>query len=354
MSSVVQSLLDFPVPPSRYHRQTLLPDFGEAGQQRISQGRILIVGIGALGCAAADQLARAGVGHLTILDRDLVEWTNLQRQTLFTEDDARQALPKAQAARARLAHVNSEITIDPLVRDLTPANAEQTLRDSKPHLILDGTDNFETRYLLNDLSVKHAIPFVYGGAVSTHGMATTFLPPGPCLRCIFEEAPPPGTTPTCDTAGVLAATIQTTASHQVVDALKILLGRQDLIAPTLTDFDVWSNSYRAIDITNSKHEDCPCCAKRQFDYLDSPAGDSATLCGQNAVQIAPASGATIDLDLLAARLRPHGTTTASRLFARCTLPNGLDLTLFPDGRAIVRGTKDPATARSLYAKLVGA
>jgi adenylyltransferase/sulfurtransferase len=341
---------------SRYHRQMLLPDFGEEGQKKLAAGRALVVGVGALGCGIADQLARAGVGSLTLLDRDLVDWTNLQRQTLFDEEDARQALPKAQAARARLSRVNSQIDVRTLVRDLTSANAEATIAEARPQVIVDGTDNFETRYLLNDLSVKHGIPFVYGGAVATRGMAATFVPGrGPCLRCLFEEAPEPGTTPTCDTAGVLGAAVMIVSSCQAVDAIKLLIGREDLVSTTLLDFDAWNlANRRRLDISKSKRDDCPCCGKRRFEYLEGAAGDSATLCGQNAVQIAPAKLGDVDLDALAARWRGHGKVNVTHFFARCMLDGGLELTVFGDGRGIVRGTRDPSVARSLYARLVGA
>src|SRR5262245_61898797 len=272
---------------SRYHRQMLRPDIGGEGQRRIGEGRALVVGVGALGCGVADQLARAGVGSLTLLDRDLVDWTNLQRQTLYEEEDARQALPKAEAARARLSRVNSQIEITGLVRDLTSTNAEATVEAAKPDVIVDGTDNFETRYLLNDLSVMHGIPFVYGGAVGTRGMAATFVPGrGPCLRCIFEEAPPPGTTPTCDTAGVLGAAVMIVASCEAVDAIKLLIGRTDLVSTTLLDFDAWNlENRRRLDISKSKRADCPCCGQRRFEFLEGGGGESATLCGQNAVQV---------------------------------------------------------------------
>jgi molybdopterin/thiamine biosynthesis adenylyltransferase len=336
----------------------LLPDFGEAGQQRLAASRVLIVGVGALGCGIADQLARAGVGSITLLDRDLVDWTNLQRQTLFDEEDARQALPKAEAARRRLSSINSEIEVKGLVRDLTSGNAEATLEEARPQVILDGTDNFETRYLLNDLSVKHGIPFVYGGAVGTRGMAATFMPgQGPCLRCLFEEAPEPGTTPTCDTAGVLGAAIMMVSSCQAVDAIKILLGRLDLVSRTLLDFDAWNPaSQRRLDISKSKQADCPCCVRRRFEFLDGAHADSAALCGQNAVQVSPGRVANIDLEAMGERLRPHGQVTVNRLFARCVLPSEdgpLELTVFPDGRAIVRGSKRVELARSVYARFVG-
>jgi adenylyltransferase/sulfurtransferase len=343
---------------SRYHRQELLPDIGEAGQRRLGESRALIVGVGALGCGVADQLARAGVGQLTLLDRDLVEWTNLQRQALYEEQDARDAIPKAQAAQARLSRVNSQIQINAIVRDLTPSNAEATLAEVRPQVLIDGTDNFETRYLLNDLSVKHGIPFVYGGAVGTRGMAATFVPgSGPCLRCLFEEAPMPGSAPTCDTAGVLGGAVMIVSSCQAVDAIKVLVGRADLLSNTLLDFDAWNNVRRRIDISKSVRADCPCCGKRRFEYLSGATSDSATLCGQNAVQVAPARGGEVDLNTIGDRLRAHGEVKVTRFFARCVLSgaNGpLELTVFSDGRAIVRGTTKVDAARSVYAKFVGA
>jgi molybdopterin/thiamine biosynthesis adenylyltransferase len=340
-----------PQPPSRYHRQQLLPQIGEEGQSRLAAARILIVGIGALGCTSADLLARAGVGTLFLLDRDLVELTNLQRQSLFDEHDAAAATPKAEAAAARLARINSQVTITPLVRDLTAVNAAQTLDEAGPHILIDGTDNFETRYLLNDLSVKHAIPYAYAGVVGIQGMTALFTPPGPCLRCVFEDPSAPGSTPTCDTAGVLGPAVAAVGAFQAAAVIRSLVNPDEPPLATLTSLDLWQGSSRRLNLT--KNPACPCCGQRRFDFLAAPTSDHAALCGQNAVQVTPAAPADLDLAGLAAKLAAHGPTTAGRLHVRCTLPEGLEVTVFRDARAIIRGTTRPEVARSLYARLLG-
>jgi molybdopterin/thiamine biosynthesis adenylyltransferase len=337
--------------PSRYHRQQRLPQVGEQGQSRLASARVLIVGVGALGCATSDLLARAGVGTIHLLDRDLVELTNLQRQTLFDEYDAAAATPKAEAATARLTRVNSQITITPIVRDLTAANAGQTLDETRPHILIDGTDNFETRYLLNDLSVKHAIPYAYAGVVGTHGMAALFSPPGPCLRCIFEDPAAPGSTPTCDTAGGLGPAVAAVGAFQAAAVIRRLVNPADPPPATLTSLDLWHGASRRLNLT--KNPACPCCGQRRFDFLSAHTSDHAALCGQNAVQVTPATPADLDLARLAAALAAHGPTTAGRLHVRCTLPEGLEVTIFRDARAIIRGTTRPEVARSLYARLLG-
>jgi len=345
-----------PPPTNRYHRQRLLPQVGEHGQSRLASARVLIVGVGALGCTTADLLTRAGVGTLFLLDRDIVELTNLQRQSLFDEADAAAGTPKAAAAAARLARINSQVTITPLVRDLTTANAAQTLEETRPDILVDGTDNFETRYLLNDLSVKHAIPYAYAGVVGTHGMSSLFAPPaGPCLRCVFETPAAPGSMPTCDTAGVLGPAVSAIAAFQAASVIRHLVTRRGTHAPPtiLTELDVWTGSARKLDLSNTKRPDCPCCGLRRFDFLSSQSSDHASLCGQNAIQITPAAATALDLARLAPLLASHGQTTAGRLHLRCILPDGLELTVFPDGRAIVRGTTRPEVARSLYHRLLG-
>jgi molybdopterin/thiamine biosynthesis adenylyltransferase len=340
---------------NRYHRQQFLPQVGEQGQSRLASARVLIVGVGALGCTTADLLARAGVGTLFLLDRDLVELTNLQRQTLFDEHDAAGATPKAEAAASRLSRVNSDIAITPIVRDLTAANAAHTLDETRPDILIDGTDNFETRYLLNDLSVNHSIPYAYAGVVGTHGMSTLFAPPGPCLRCLFENPAAPGSMPTCDTAGVLGPAVTAIASFQAASVIRYLVTRGEAheASSTLTELDVWTGTTRGLNISRSKREDCPCCGLRRFDFLTSQASDHASLCGQNAIQITPAASTTHDLARLAPLLASHGQTTAGRLHLRCILPDGLELTVFPDARAIIRGTTRPEVARSVYHRLLG-
>jgi molybdopterin/thiamine biosynthesis adenylyltransferase len=361
---------------SRYHRQTLLEGIGEDGQQRLASSHALLVGCGALGCTIADQLVRAGVGTLTIVDRDVVELTNLQRQSLFTERDAREALPKAEAAAARLKSVNSQVRVRAVVDDLTHRNAEAILASpggTSPSVLLDGTDNFATRYLLNDLAVRHGIPFVYGGAVATRGMSMTILPsppgsdPTPCLRCIFPDLPVPGTAQTCDTAGILGPVAAIVASCQAADAIKVLLGRADLCSRTLLEFDLWSNARRRIDLTNARDPECPCCGERRFEFLEGRlAQDAAVICtrtGGGSVQVAPSResrAAPLDLPALARRLAPHGEFTVNTFLLRGTFAHErsdsahpLELTVFRDGRAIVRGTTEPGFARAVYARYIG-
>lgn len=343
----------------RYHRQSLI--ITDEAQSRLASAHIAIVGMGALGCTSADLLARAGVGRITLIDRDLVELTNLQRQTLYTEQDVAESLPKAQAARRRLASVNSSISITAHIADLTPANIT-TLIPAAVNLIIDGTDNFSTRYLLNDYAVKHTIPLCYGGVIATRGMQATFLcgdPESPCLRCIFDSPPPPGTTPTCDTVGVLGPAVSIISATQAADAIKILIGKRDLLSHTLLEFDLWTNHHRHLDLRGMKRADCPCCSTRNFEFLNDPIQEPASLCGQHSVQL-PSGGRLIDLPGLARRLRPLGVVTANPYFIRLrasTRPAGFEkdceITVFPDGRTIVRGTTKTELARAIYARFVG-
>lgn len=343
----------------RYHRQSILPDFGPEGRARLARSHVMIVGLGALGCPAADLLARAGVGRLSLIDRDIVETTNLQRQTLFDERDAAEALPKAEAARRRLRAINSAVVIEALVEDFAGADAERIVSPHpRPDVILDGTDNFETRYLINDVAVKLGIPYVYGAAVGTTGMAFTVIPgQTPCLRCLFPEPPAPGSSPTCDTAGILAPVSVIVAAAQVVDAMKILVGKPERLSYTLLSFDPWNNHRQRLDVAHGRQPDCPCCGLRRFEFLESlPAARPAVLCGRNSVQIAARPGTTVELAQVADRLGPHGQFTLSPFHLRGTLSGGatpIGLTLFPDGRAIFEGTADPAAARVLYARYVG-
>ena len=342
---------------ARYHRQMLLEGIGVEGQRRLLSSHALIVGVGALGCVSADLLARAGVGRITLVDRDVVEVTNLQRQVLFDERDAADAVPKAEAARRRLAAVNSEIEIHAVVADFEHRRAEKIALGGllgRPDAILDGTDNFETRYLLNDLAVKHGVPYCYAGAVATTGMAMIIVPgETPCLRCLFEEPPPAGSAPTCDTVGVLGATVAITGAYQAGEAIKILSGNAGRLSGSLLEFDQWANTRRRLDIGAMKRDDCPCCAHKRFEYLGGErAGSTVGLCGQNAVQVACGTEGRVDLDALAARLRAHGAFERTAFLVRGEV-EGLGLTVFGDGRAIVSGTDRPDLARSIYAKYVG-
>lgn len=359
---------------SRYHRQMLLPGFGEAGQRRLLGATVLVLGCGALGSLIADLLARAGIGHLVIVDRDFIELTNLQRQVLFDEHDVEEAIPKAEAARRRIARINSGVRVTPIVDDLNHGNI--TRYSEGADVLVDGLDNFEARYLANDFAVKYGVPYIYGGAVGTVGAAFAILPhteqgaspwetvrggsrATPCLRCLFEEPPPPGTTPTCDTAGVMAPAVTAIASFQVAETLKVMTGNFERICPTLLNIDLWSNTIAQLRVENAYNlGDCACCKHRRFDYLSGKFGSGATtLCGRDAVQLTHKQNAgALDLDEIAARLRRHGDVKSSRYLLRANITdNGQQyvLNLFPDGRAIIHGTAEPSAARSIYAKYVG-
>ena len=332
----------------RYSRQILFAELGEQGQQRLLDSRAVIVGCGALGSFHAAALVRAGVGEVVIIDRDYVEPSNLQRQWLFDEADAEQALPKAAAAAAKLAGVNTGVRVEARVADLTADNAEQLLLPAG--VILDGTDNFETRYLLNDVAVKHSIAWVYGAAVGSYGVTMPVLPgESACLACIFPE-PPSGAQPTCDTAGVLNAITSLVASLQVADALKILSGHQDRVDARLLTADVWNNSFRTV-ATRDRDPDCAVCGRRQFTHLEARRRRPVSLCGRNAVQVRGRNQA-IDLDALRASLEPLGVVRANP-YALRFFCSPYEMTIFPDGRAIIKGTEDAGVARSLYARYIG-
>jgi len=337
-----------PAARERYSRQILFPGIGEAGQENLLRARAAIVGCGALGTFHAAALARAGVGSLVLIDRDYVEPSNLQRQWLFEESDAAEALPKAAAAERRLAQINSSIQVRGVVADLTASNAEELLggRD----VILDGTDNFDTRYLINDFAVSRGIPWIYGAAVGSYGLTMPVFPNRTaCLRCIYPN-PPEGVQPTCETAGVLNAITSVVASLQVADALKILCGRPDLAQPRITTVDLWQGGVRQIEMP-ARDPECPACARREFPYLEEPPRAPARLCGRNAVQIHERPQA-LDLADLKGRLEPLGEVRANE-FALRFFVAPYELTVFPDGRAIIKGTSDPGVARSLYARYIG-
>ncbi len=336
----------------RYSRQILFSEIGGGGQEKLLKARVLIVGAGALGCAHAETLTRAGVGFLRIVDRDFVEFTNLQRQTLFSERDAAERLPKAIAAKNRLTAINSQIEIEAVVADVNLSNIEHLIKDCD--LILDGTDNFQTRYLLNDACVKHEKTWIYGAAVSSYGTTMTIRPrETPCLRCIFEELPRAGTAPTCDTAGVIQPIINSISAVQTTEALKILTGNFDVLHQSLMQIDVWRSDWRKIKL-GAPNADCPACSLRRFEFLEAENSEfSAVLCGRDAVQIAAPQRTAIDLKKLAATLSKVGAVKQNEYLLRLTVGE-YELTVFQDARAIVRGTDDITTARSLYAKYVGA
>ena len=337
-----------PVERQRYSRQILFPGIGEAGQESLLRAHAVVAGCGALGSFHAAALARAGVGRLTIIDRDYVEPANLHRQWLFEEADAAEALPKAVAAARRLERINSSVAVRGVVADLTAENAEDLL--SGAGVILDGTDNFETRYLINDFAVSRGIPWIYGAAVGSYGITMPVIPGHTaCLRCVYPD-PPAGPQPTCETAGVLNAIVSAVASLQVADALKILSGHADLVQPRITTIDVWEGGIRQID-GPPPDPDCPTCARREFPYLEESARPPVRMCGRDAMQVREREG-PIDLEELRARLEPLGEVRSSEFALRFLIPP-YELTVFPDGRAIIKGTSDPGVARRLYARYVG-
>lgn len=336
---------------SRYHRQTLLPEIGTEGQAKLASAHAAIVGVGALGCASSEMLARAGVGRLTLIDRDIVEHTNLQRQTLFTEEDARQGRPKAHAARDRLVSINSEIRIEAHAEDLVPDNAEDLLEEAD--IIIDGTDNFETRYLLNDLAIQESLPLVIGGAVSTRGTITPILPGhGPCLRCLAPEMPVQHET--CDTAGVLGSLVTIIGARQGAIALRILAQGRGRTPAQLEEIDAWAGVYRTLDLAQSRDPDCPCCAHKRFPFLDGRGVTRTTrLCGRGAVQITPNPTRAVDLNRLAAKLSQHGHVQPLEGILRARIESeAIELTIFEGGRAIIKGTEEHERARSLYARYI--
>jgi len=336
----------------RYSRQARFSAIGASGQERIRAGTVLVVGCGALGTVAVDLLARAGVGRITVVDRDFVELSNLQRQLLFDEADAATGTPKAVAAAAAVARINSEVEMRPVVADVTPDNVERLVEDAQ--VVLDGTDNFETRLLLNDACVKHAVPWIYGGAIGSTGMSMTVLPgETPCFRCTFPRRPQAGTMATCETAGVLSSTVVTVAALQFTEVVKLLVGDREHLRKGLVAFDVWTNQHeQAVQLTRTP--ECPCCGLRQFEFLEARVTSrTASLCGRNAVQVSPGHPMKLDLGDLARRLEGVGAVSSTAYFVRLTV-SAHEMTIFPDGRAIVRGTNDVATARSLYSRYVGA
>ncbi len=359
---------------ARYHRQMLLPGFGEDGQRRLLGSTALVLGCGALGSVAADMLARAGVGHLVIADRDFIELTNLQRQVLFDEQDVADGLPKAEAAKRKIARINSQVKVTAIVDDINHGNIERLAPGAD--VIVDGLDNFETRYLANDVAVKQGLPYVYGGAVGTVGMAFAVLPhtadanaawetlpqgnlASPCFRCLFPEPPPPGSSPTCDTVGVIGPAVAIIANYQVAEVLKILTGNFAQVSTTMLNVDLWSNAFVQLKSAGTyEKSDCPCCKQREFEYLAGKIGSrSTTLCGRNAVQLThKQKDLAVDFNELASRLQAHGTIRKNEFMLRATIDDNdsiYELTVFPDGRAIIKGTSDESVARGVYAKYVG-
>ena len=333
---------------ARYLRQMIFDGIGEAGQEKLRAARVLVVGVGATGSVIASTLARAGVGFLKVADRDFVELSNLQRQVLYDEDDVASRTPKAVAAVRKLGRINSSLQIVPCVSDVNAENIEDLIHDVD--LVLDGTDNFDTRYLVNDACVKHDKAWIYGGAVASDGATMTIVPGvSACFRCVYAKAPPPGTLPTCDTAGVIGPIVNVVGSLVSAEALKFLTGSGERNRG-LINVDLWENTFDVFQVV--RRADCVCCVKRQFEYLDEAQDDTAFLCGRNAIQIRPAQKHAIDLAQLAARLAPLGRVTQNEYLVQFVFDN-FDMTVFPDARAIIKGTEDASVARGVYAKYVG-
>ena len=342
----------------RYSRQMRFPGLGKAGQEKLLASRVTLCGCGALGTVLANVLARAGVGFIRVIDRDFVEPSNLQRQVLFDESDVANNLPKAEAAAVKLRAINSAITIEPIVADINRTNIETFCEGAD--LVLDGSDNFEIRYLINDVAIKHGKPWVYGGAVGSQGMCMTIIPgETPCLRCVFEAAPAPGETGTCETAGVLAPAVNIVASYQATEAIKLLSGNKDAVNRELISLDVWENTNKRMKVAPlaGRKGQCPCCAKRNFEWLDGAHGtQTTTLCGRNAVQVSHRAKGKLDFAYLASVLKQSGEVSYNKFLLKFQLvENGdpYEFTVFEDGRAIIKGTSEPDKARTLYAKYVG-
>jgi molybdopterin-synthase adenylyltransferase len=341
----------------RYSRQILFGPIGQAGQDRLRQASATIIGCGALGSALASLLVRAGIGRLRIIDRDFVEPSNLQRQTLFEEADARELLPKAVAAERRLRSINSDVEVQGVVGDLTPDNAEELLGDSA--VLLDGTDNFETRFLINDYAVKKSVPWIYAAVVSSHGLTMPIHPgESACLACLVEdgesgeEASVRQTNEdTCDTVGVLGPAAGVIACLEAISAIKLLVGKSEAEDARLVALDVWTGRYQSLRIP--WREDCRACGKRQFTYLEGEAQPRLTMCGRDSVQIHELRR-RLDLTTLGRNLGAAGSRVRQNDFLlRLEVPP-YELTVFADGRAIIKGTRDPSVARSIYARYVGA
>jgi molybdopterin-synthase adenylyltransferase len=344
-----------PIPPDleRYARQLRYGPVGIEGQRRLMAGRVLVCGCGALGSVLANTLARAGVGFLRIVDRDFLELNNLQRQVLYDEADVAAGIPKAIAAQAKLQRINSTIRVEAIVADVEPGNIEPLVRDVD--VIVDGTDNFEIRYLLNDASIRFHVPWVYGGCVGAVGQTMTIVPgETPCFRCLHPEPPPPGATETCDSAGILGPIVNVIASIQACEALKILTGNQAAISRDLQVFELWDNRVRQVQLDSLQDQvDCPACQGREFPWLDGARGShTAVLCGRNSVQLSYPDRHPLDLASLAQQLQDVGSVSWNRFLLRLEV-DPYTITVFPDGRAIVGGTEQVSEARTVHAKYIG-
>ena len=340
---------------ARYSRQVIYEHMGTDAQRRLLASRVALIGCGALGSVIADTLVRAGVGFLRIVDRDYVELNNLQRQVLFNEADVAEAAPKAVAAADRLAAINSGVVVDPVVADVHSANIEDLVGTCD--LLLDGTDNFEIRFLMNDVAVKHGIPWVYGACVGAEGMVMPILPgETACLRCVWDRPPAPGLNPTCDTAGVLAPIVHIVAGLQAAAAIRILTGNTESLNRRLVQINAWTGEFHSFDMQSARDQgDCPCCKGGRFEHLAGRhAGRAAVLCGRDAVQVTPGPDTTLDFSKIAPRIArvAKSAPQINRYLMRFEVDD-YQITLFRDGRAIIKGTVEPDEARSVYAKYLG-
>ncbi len=336
----------------RYKRQFMLPQIGTEGQRKLARASVAIVGLGALGSVSANLLVRAGIGRVRLIDRDFLELNNLQRQVLYDEEDVYQNLPKAIAAFNKLRKINSDIEIEAEAADINADTIDELLEGI--NLVIDGTDNFETRFLLNDFSLAKKIPWIYGGAVGMEGLTYVILPgEGPCLRCLFEEAPPAGEFRTCDIAGVLASAAHWVATFQAVEAMKILLERKGEVDRRLWKADLWKKEFKAIEVAKPGQKSCSGCERGEYPYLGRERGSrTVTLCGRNAVQIFQSHAAPVDFQNLARKLSLEGDVKYNEYLLKASIST-YQITVFTNGRAIIQGTEDPAQAKTIYSKYIG-
>jgi adenylyltransferase/sulfurtransferase len=333
----------------KYSRQILFAPIGAEGQARLLQSKAVIIGCGALGTAQANALVRAGVGTVRIVDRDFVEESNLQRQMLFDEADARASLPKAVAAGRKLRQINSDVKVEGIVADADSSNIEEFIDGF--NVVLDAADNFETRYLLNDAAVKLEIPWVYGAVVASYAATMTILPGrSACLACVFPKSPQ-GLHDTCDTVGVIGPAVSWAAAIQSAEAFKILLGREADLHGSLVAYDLWSNRFQ--QVRTQRDPGCAVCARHEYIYLEQGGATHVSMCGRNSVQIHPSESRGLDLGVLRTRLEQFGKVQVNDFLLKCAL-DPYELTVFPDGRVIVKGTHDPSVARGLYARYISA
>jgi len=338
---------------NRYSRQILFSEIGEGGQRKLKDSKVVLVGCGALGTVIANNLVRAGIGELKIIDRDFVELNNLQRQILFDEEDVKRNIPKAIAAVEKLKKINSQVKLEAVVADVNFTNVEGLVEGAK--LLVDGTDNFEARFLLNDACVKANIPWIYGSCLGAYGLTMNIIPgKTPCFRCLFETTPLPGVVPTCDTAGVISPIVNIIGAIETAEAIKYLIDKFEALSKDLIAIDIWEDSFEKFNLNDRKEKfDCPCCKQRKFEFLEAKQGSSITsLCGRDAVQITQKSIGRIDFEELAERLKKSGKVTFNKYILKFFI-NQYEISLFPDSRAIIKGTNDFSVARGLYAKYIG-